>query len=110
MDDESFEHIILDEIIDYQKNAAVAVSDDDRYIISANGNRHPRRTTKGWELCILWKDKSTSWVALKDVKEGNPIQVAEFAIANGIANEPAFAWWVRDALKKRDRIIGAIFC
>ncbi len=49
---------------------------------------------KGWELCILWKDKSTSWVALKDVKEGNPIQVAEFAIANGIANEPAFAWWV----------------
>ncbi len=63
---------------------------------------------KGWELCVLWKDKSTSWVALKDVKEGNPIQVAEFAIANGIANEPAFAWWVRDALKKRDRIIGAI--
>jgi len=42
VDDEGFEHIILDEIIDYRKNAAVAVSDDDRYIISANGNRHPR--------------------------------------------------------------------
>ena len=59
-------------------------------------------------MCVLWKDKSTSWVALKDLKEGNPVQVAEFAVTNGIATEPAFAWWVKDALKKRDRIISAV--
>ena len=99
---------ILDEIIDYRKNAAVAISDDDRYIIGANGNRHPRQTTKGWELCVLWKDKSTSWVALKDLKERSPVKVTEFAVANGIANEPAFSWWIKDALKKRDRIISAV--
>jgi hypothetical protein len=56
----------------------------------------------------LWKDKSTSWVALKDLKEGNPLQVTEFAIANGIANEPVFAWWIMDVLGKCDKIIGAI--
>jgi hypothetical protein len=44
VDDEGYEHLIFDEIIDYQKNAAVAVSDDDRYIISANGNQHQRQT------------------------------------------------------------------
>ncbi len=108
VDDEGYEHPILDEIIDYRKDMAVAISDDERYIVAANGNRHPRQMTKRWELCILWKDKSTSWVALKDLKEGNPLQVAEFAIANGIANEPAFTWWIKDTLKKRDRIISAI--
>ncbi len=45
---------------------------------------------------------------MKDLKEGIPIQVAEFAIANGIANEPTFAWWVKEALRKRDRMIGVI--
>jgi len=108
VDDEGYEHLLLDEIIDYCKDAAIAISNDDRFIVSSNGNRHPRRTTKGWELCVLWKDKSTSWVALKDLKEGNPVQVAEFAIANGIAEEPAFAWWIKDALKRRDRVISAI--
>jgi hypothetical protein len=108
VDDEGYEHLILDEIIDYRKDMAIAISDDEHYIIAGNGNRHPRRTTKVWELCVRWKDKSTSWVALKDLKEGNPLQVAEFAIANGIASEPAFAWWIKDALKKRNRIISAI--
>ena len=31
--------------------------------------------------------------------------MAEYAVANKIAEEPAFAWWVRDALRRRDRII-----
>jgi hypothetical protein len=31
--------------------------------------------------------------------------VAEYAIANKISDEPAFKWWVRDVLKRRDRCI-----
>ena len=34
-----------------------------------------------------------------------PVQVADYAIANRIDDEPAFAWWVKDVLKKRDRIL-----
>ena len=48
------------------------------------------------------------WYSDKDLKEGNPIQVAEFAVANGIANEPAFAWWIKDVLKKRERMLSAV--
>ena len=33
------------------------------------------------------------------------LEVAEYAVANQIAEEPAFAWWVRSALRQRDRII-----
>jgi hypothetical protein len=67
-----------------------------------------RMTTKGWELCILWKDGSTSCEALRNIKESNPIQLAEYAVANKIAQEPAFAWWVPYTLKRRDRLIMAI--
>ena len=34
--------------------------------------------------------------------------MAECSVANGIEDEPAFAWWVHFTLKKRDRIISAV--
>ncbi len=54
---------------------------------------------------MLWHDGSTSWEPLCNLKESNPVELAEYAIAHHIANEPAFAWWVPYAVKKRDRII-----
>ncbi|KAL7487168.1 hypothetical protein ACHAW6_015162 [Cyclotella cf. meneghiniana] len=40
-----------------------------------------------------WKDESTSWQKMSDLKESQPLQVAEFALDTGIANEPVFNWW-----------------
>ena len=45
---------------------------------------------------------------MKDLKESNPIEVSEYAVANKIDHEPAFAWWVPDTLRKRNRIIKAV--
>ena len=45
------------------------------------------------------------WVQLSQLKESNPVQVALFATSRGIADEPAFSWWVPYTLKKADRII-----
>eukprot|EP00804_Cyclotella_cryptica_P031315 CCRYP_011111-RA/>CCRYP_011111-RA protein AED:0.45 eAED:0.56 QI:0/0/0/1/0/0/2/0/108 len=45
---------------------------------------------------------------LLDLKESHPLQVAEFAFAAQIADEPAFNWWVNWVLKKRDRIISLV--
>ncbi len=38
------------------------------------------------------------------------LQVAEFVLAVGIADEPAFNWWVSRVLKKRDWIISLVKC
>ena len=54
---------------------------------------------------MSWKDGSTSWVPLKDLKESNPVKVAEYAVVNKILEEPAFAWWATWVLCKQDRII-----
>ena len=50
----------------------------------------------------------TSWEKLKDLKASNPIEVAEYAVANRIAEEPAFVWWVSHVIKKRNRIISKV--
>ena len=42
------------------------------------------------------------------MKESNPVEVAEFAKARGIDDEPAFAWWVPYTLRKRDVILSAV--
>ena len=64
-----------------------------------NGKQHRRKTTKGWELKIEWADNSCSWMPLVDIKEAVPVKVAEYAKANKIDTEPAFAWWVPYILK-----------
>jgi hypothetical protein len=31
-------------------------------VTTSSGNDKPKITTQGWQLLVLWKDKSTSWV------------------------------------------------
>jgi len=49
-----------------------------------------------------------TWEKLKDLKESNPIKIAEYAVANCISNEPAFQWWVPQVLRRRNRIISKV--
>ena len=42
---------------------------------------------------------------LKDIKDSYPVQLAEYAVENRVSEEPAFAWWVKFVLRKRDHII-----
>jgi hypothetical protein len=107
VDNEGNQYLLLDSIVDW-KRTQDAVDDDDILQISFNGNLHPRCTTKGWKLCVQWKDGSTSWEDLKDLKESYPVQVAEFAFQHNLSEKPAFRWWVKDTLKRRDRIIKAV--
>jgi hypothetical protein len=76
--------------------------------VQNGSNRHKRITTKGWKLCVEWKDGPTTWERLADLKESYPIEVAEYAVARDLTEEPAFAWWVTSVLRKRNRIIAAV--
>ena len=105
-DSEGNQWLLMDSIVDHSKDGS-AVSLDDLHIV-VNGQKKVRKTTKGWRLCVLWKDGTTSWEALKDLKESNPVEVAEYAVANQIVTEAAFTWWVPYTLKKRARIIAAV--
>ena len=104
VDQEGNRHILLDELIDYRVNGR-EVKLQDAFITTGTGTRRRHETTTWWELLAQWKDGSTNWVSLKDLKESYPVQTAEYAVAAKIAMEPAFAWWVPYTLKKRNQII-----
>jgi hypothetical protein len=105
VDAEGRSYSILSEIVDHRNNGK-ALSKDDASKMTKSGRAQLRHTTQGWDLQVEWKDSSTSWLPSKDLKESNPVELAEYAVANKLEEESAFAWWVRPAvLRRRDRIL-----
>jgi hypothetical protein len=92
IDEENRQHIRLDDIIDHRKSK-YAIDKADVFTTMSNGVKRKRETTQGWLMLCQWKDGSTKWIALKAVR------VAEYASANKIDNEPAFAWWVSHMIR-----------
>jgi hypothetical protein len=61
VDDEGNRYVLLDDIIDNQ-NTEGYISGDNGFITLDNGMKQRCQTTKGWELCLQWKDHSTNWI------------------------------------------------
>ena len=107
VDDEGNRHALFAEIIDHRTNGK-QLTQQDAFVINRHGTKRRKETTSGWELLVRWKDNSTTWVALKDLKASYPVQIAEYAVQARLAEEPAFAWWVPYTLRKRNRIISKL--
>ena len=103
VDNEGNEFLLLKEITDHKRDDS-AIQIADGTIRSANGTEKPKKTTRGWYLLVQWKDGRVSWEKLSDIKASNPIEVAEYAVANCLVEEPAFKWWVPHVIKWRNRI------
>jgi hypothetical protein len=99
VDEEGRSHVLFDSIMDYERSPdAVSATDLET---STGGSQTENKTTKGWRFCVIWKDGSTSWINLKDLKEAYPVQLAEYAMAFQLAHEPAFRWWVPAIMLRR---------
>jgi hypothetical protein len=105
-DSEGNQYLLLAGIVDHRKDNS-AVDKKDMYI-KQGSNLQLRKATKGWSLCVEWKDGSTSWERLADLKESNPVEIADYSVAHSLESEPVFAWWVPFTLKRRNRIIAAV--
>jgi hypothetical protein len=105
-DIEGRQNNLMEGIIDHRTDGH-AVSPADMYI-KHGSNKQVRKTTKGWHLCVEWKDGTTSWERLVDLKESNPVEVAEYAATKSLLDTPAFVCWVPHVLKKRNRTIATV--
>ena len=99
VDSERNQHHLLSKITEHRSdNLAIQIADG--YITSQNGNRIPKPTTRGWSLLVSWKDGSSDWLPLKDLKDAYPVQIVEYA---------AFIGWVHMVLvRKRNRIVAKL--
>ena len=60
------------------------------------------------ENLIKLKDESESWTHLKNLKEFHLIELTKYTKVRGIADEPAFIWWVPYTLRERDVILSSV--
>ena len=77
-DPDGNQYVLLDSLTDYRRlDTALKLSDQ---TVVRNDNRtYKKRNTIGWQICCQWKDGSTSWERLSDLKELHPVLVAERA-------------------------------
>jgi hypothetical protein len=69
------QYVLLEEIVDHQRHPA-AVKLSDQRIVRADGKIYLKHSTIGWQLFRQWKDGSTAWENLADLKESHPIETA----------------------------------
>ena len=106
-DPEGRHYKLFKEISDHRKDGTALNVAQGSFTMSA-GNPVSKRTTRGWHILIEWRDGTMDWHRLADVKDSYPVQLAEYAVANGIDHEPAFKWWVKKTLKRKQWIIGKV--
>jgi hypothetical protein len=87
-DIEGRQYNLMEDIVDH-KTDGHAVEPADMYI-KHGSNMQVRKTIKVWNLCVEWKDGTTSWERLADLKECNPVQVSVYAAAESLLNTPVF--------------------
>ena len=103
MDNEGNVYKLFWGIIGHRKKAG-AVDKADQY--RQVGNKQvKKKTLAGWDIEVEWVDGSSSWFPLKEVKNSNSVELAEYAMHNRLNLEPAFDWWVRDTLKRKKCLI-----
>ena len=70
-DPDGNQYVLLDSLIDYRRSTTALCYDDQK--ITTNGRTSYCHSTAGWQLCCQWKDGSTSWCKVADLKESHPI-------------------------------------
>ena len=79
------------------------------YLISPKiGTKRQKATTQFLEVCMQWKDGSTNWMNLKDVKDSFKIELDDYAVGNRIPSKTAFEWWVPYILNKQELILSKL--
>ena len=102
-DSEGQQFVLLDEVVDHRRRTSGPPNVEER-----EKKRRSPKLTRGWQLCVRWKDGSTTWEPITRLKESNPVELAEYAVAKGLQEEPEFSWWVPHTVRKRDRIIATV--
>ncbi len=106
-DTDGNQYVLLDSLTNHRRfDMALRLSD--QTVVRSDGRTYQQRNTVGWQICCQWKDGSSSWEKLSDLKKSHPLETAEYAVTMGIDHKPAFNWWVPHVLRKRDRIISAV--
>ena len=81
---------LINEVTDIQIYPSISVAKQDGNFITTSVLERDGVTTKGWDVQMICKDQSTSWLLMDEYKAEKPIELAEYAFAKGLAVDPVF--------------------
>ena len=76
VDSDGYSLMLMEDIVDYRKEESVAISMEDKYITTKNGQQRLMKTTARWDLLVQWKDNTESWTKLSVMKKSHPVEMA----------------------------------
>ena len=79
VDTEGNRHGIFNEIVDHPTDDT-EINHQDGFRTNRTWTRWLRETTKRWDILVQWKNQSTTRIALKDIKNSLPVQLAEYGV------------------------------
>jgi hypothetical protein len=94
VDDGGYDNTLFDSIIIHEFNPPFTDITQNENLVS--------KSTEGWKICLQWKDGSSSWHPMIDVKNSFPVQLADYALYNELQDKTGFSLWVKHTLKKRE--------
>ena len=68
-------HVLLQDVVDHRYDGTDA-TEQDVFITTRTRTKRLRETTNEVEVLVKWNDDSTTWVALKDMKNSYPVKMA----------------------------------
>ena len=100
VDQEGNRFLLIKNITKTRTNGTKTLQQD-AFVIIKSGTKRRKNKIEGWEVYIQWKDISTTWNKIKDIKDSYPLQMVGYAVNNIILEEQAFTWWTKHVLNKR---------
>jgi hypothetical protein len=85
------QYVLLDSIFDHRQ-IDTAIRPSDQKVVQPDRRTYIKHSTIDWQVCCQWKDGSTSWENLADLKESQTLETTEYALTQGIDHEPACKW------------------
>ena len=73
-----------------------------------NSNMVQKKTTQVWDLLVECTNGSSIWIPLKDLKVSIPSKLTGYVAQNRFDVYSAFKWWLRDVLRRCNRIIAKV--
>ena len=79
------EYLLLQAFINQRSNGSALRTEDQKIVIEEGETL--RKSTAGWNIYCKWKKWSTSWEKFSSLKDLQQIQVAKYAIVQGIQHD-----------------------
>ena len=79
VDSERNRNVLFEGIIDHQNDRS-GVNNQDYFNRIKIGNKRQRKTTKGWEIIVQWKERRLNWIYLKEINNYYPVHIVGYEV------------------------------